>query len=464
VLVLFGALFAAIIYRWISLERLQRLAPTEIPVAPIPVPTPTRPPVITGKLDTAKLFNGITLHSTVETLSGADAATERTQPDSYALDLRLQARVPSPNKTIEELAKITPQLPVLLPGLGSMFSPDSVSPLYAQLYDSKVKILRENLARLDVLLSRHNFFDCQTVLQLQHPQSHRKALVLQADMDVDADGSDGDRMSIGTGAPANFKPFTSYRWPKKTPAPSPYLAGTEDKLKHAEEEYALATTTPVRKRDLRNIIAELRAEVATLKKYSFLIGATDPFIVVPGTFTHASEPVKVGDYALVIFGDSIYPAIVGDVGPNDKVGEASLRIAKQINALSTPYNRPVSDLKVTYLIFPGTVDKPPGAPDLEKLQARCETLVKEIGGASVPLHHWENIIPPSPTPTPTSIPLSSPSPTQSALSNGLTPAASPSPTFAFPVATPSATTSPRSTPRRSSSPASAHAAVKKRKP
>src|SRR5206468_2227328 len=237
---------------------------------PTPEPTATRPPVITGKLDTAKLFNGITFHFTVETTPGADAATERTQPESYVLDLKLLAHVPSPNKTIEELAKVSPQLPTLMPGLTAMLSADSVSPLYAQLYDSKVKILRENLARLDVLLSRHNFFDCQTVLQLQHPQSHRKALVLQADMDVDADGSDGDRMSIGTGAPANFKPFTSYRWPKKTPAPSPYLAGTEDKLKHAEEEYALATTTPVRKRDLRNIIAELRAEVATLKKYSFL--------------------------------------------------------------------------------------------------------------------------------------------------------------------------------------------------
>jgi Fungal chitosanase of glycosyl hydrolase group 75 len=464
VIVLFSALFAAIIYRWISLERLQRLAPTEIPIAPTPEPTPTRPPVITGKLDTAKLFNGITLHSTVETLPGADATTERTQPDSYALDLRLQARVPSPNKTIAELAKISPQLPVLLPGLASMFSAEPVSPLYAQLYDSKVRMLRENLGRLDVLLSRHNFFDCQTVLQLQHPESHRKALVLQADMDVDADGSDGDRMSVGTGAPANFKPFTSYRWPKKTPAPNPYLAGTEEKLKRAEEEYALATTSQVRKRDLRNIIAELRSEVATLKKYSFLIGSTDPFIVVPGTFMRASEPVKVGDYALVIVADSIYPAIVGDVGPNDKVGEASLRIAKEINALSTPYNRPVSDLKVTYLIFPGTVDKPLGAPDLEKLQARCEALVKEIGGASVPLHHWENIIPPSPTPTPTSTPLSSASPTQSVSSTSSPPAASPSATFAFPVTSPSATASPDPTVRKQTSPAPAHATIKKRKP
>ena len=406
-LVIFGALFAAIVYRWISLERLQRLAPVEILTTPTPEPTPTRPPVISGKLDTGKLFNGITLHSTVETIPGADAATERTQPDSYALDLRLQARVPSANKTIEELAKINPHLPTLLPGLASMLPADPVSPLYAQLYDSKVRMLRQNLARLDLLLSRHNFFDCQTVLQMQHPQTHRKALLLQADMDVDADGSDADRMPVGTGAPANFKPFTSYRWPKKAAAPNPYLAATEERLKRAEDEYALATTTPARKRELGNAVAELRAEVATLKKYSFLIGATDPFIVVPGAFTHGGDPVKPGDYALVVFGDSIYPAIVGDVGPNDKVGEASLRIAKQINALSTPYNRPVSDLKVTYIIFPDTGDKPFGPLDLEKLQTRCETLAKEIGGASVPLHHWENIIPPSLSPVQSPLPLAS---------------------------------------------------------
>ena len=460
-LVLFGALFAAIVYRWISLERLQRVAPVEIPGTPTPEPTPTRPPVITGKLDTGKLFNGITLHSTVETIPGADATTERSQPDSYVLDLRLQARVPSANKTIEELAKVSPHLPALLPGLASMFSSEPVSPLYAQLYDSKVRMLRENLARLDLLLSRHNFFDCQTVLQMQHPQTHRKALLLQADMDVDADGSDGDRMPAGSGAPANFKPSTSYRWPKKTAAPNPYLAATEERLKRAEDEYALATTTPGRKRDLRNAIAELRAEVGTLKKYSFLIGATDPFIVVPGAFTHGGEPVKPGDYALVVFGDSIYPAIVGDVGPNDKVGEASLRIAKEINALSTPYNRPVSDLKVTYIIFSGTAEKSVGPPDLEKLQARCEALVKEIGGATVPLHHWENIIPPSPTPCPT--PSSSPSPSV-APSASAAASVSPASTFAFPVSSPTGTATANSTAAPTSSPAATRSPHKKRKP
>ena len=121
-LLLVGALFAAIVYRWISLERLQHFAPAEVLGTPTPEPTATRPPVITGKLDTAKLFNGITLHSTVETIAGADAATERTVPDSYVLDLKLLARVPSPNKTVEELAKVSPQLPTLFPGLASMIS------------------------------------------------------------------------------------------------------------------------------------------------------------------------------------------------------------------------------------------------------------------------------------------------------------------------------------------------------
>jgi hypothetical protein len=431
-----AAIFAAIVYRWISLERLQHAPLVELPATPSPEPTRTRSPFITGKLDTAKLFNGVTLHAKVETLPGTDATTERIDPESYVLDLKLQARLPSPNKTLEDLAKVSPQLPILLPGLAQMLPPDPVSPLFAQLYETKVKVLRDNLVHLDQVLSRHNFFDCQTVLQLQHPQSHRKALLLQADMDVDADGSDADRMPIGTGVTTNFKPFTSYRWGKKTPAPNPYLPAAEDRLKKVENEYALKTTTPERKRELRGALVQLRDEVMTLKKFSFLIGATDPYIVMPGAFARGKDALKVGDYALVVFVDAVYPAIVGDIGPNDRVGEASLRIAKQINALSTPYNRPVSDLKVTYLVFPGTADKPFGPPDLEKLQARCQKLVDEIGGATVPLHHWENIIPPPPTPTPT------PSPS---------PSASPSATFAFPSPSPggTASTSPALTPTTS---------------
>ena len=65
----------------------------------------------------------------IETAAGADATSERVDPESYVLDLKLQVRLPSPNKTIEELAKINPQLPTLLPGLAAMIAPDPVSPL-----------------------------------------------------------------------------------------------------------------------------------------------------------------------------------------------------------------------------------------------------------------------------------------------------------------------------------------------
>jgi hypothetical protein len=453
VLLLLAAIFFAIVYRWISLERLQRVIPAEVPPAtPTPEPSPSRPPVIGGRLDTGKIFNGLTLHATVDTPPGADAATERADPQSYVVELKLQARLPSANKTIEELAKVSPQLPALFPGLAAMLTPESVSSLFADLYATKTKMLRENLARLDQVLSRHNFYDCQTILQLKHPEKHRKALLLQADMDVDADGSDSDRMPIGPAVTTNFKPFTSYRWQKKTPAPNPYLPAIEERLKRAEEEFALKTTTPDRKRDLRAALTQLRDEVATLKRFSFLIGATDPYIVIPSAFARAREGAKVGDYAVVVFGEGIYPAIVGDIGPNDKAGEASLRIAKEINAISTPYNRPVSDLKVTYLIFPGTAETPFGPPDLDKIQARCQALVDEIGGATVPLHHWENIIPPLPTPTPSPSPTSTPSPAATSspvLSASTIPSASPAATFAYPLNTPAQSSpSPATSPQK----------------
>ena len=455
VLLIFFALFVAITLRWISLERWRWTLThaEEIETAsPSPTAAPsaaaTRPPTISGKFDVSRLFNGITLRSEVETTSGAAASEERVDPMSYAIDLKLRARVPTPNRTVDELGKVSPDLGKLLPGLAAMVKPESVSPLFAQLYETKVRELRENLSRLDLLLSRHNFYDCQTVLALRHPETKRRALLFQADMDVDADGSDGDRVPAGNGVSPTFKPFTSFRWGKKSNRPNPYLPGIEDRLRRVELEQR--TATPERKRDLKNAATELRDEISAMKKYSYLIGTYDPFIVVPASFTKGSDAAHVGDYAVVIAGSTIYPAMVGDVGPNDRVGEASLRIAKEVNGLSNPNNRPISELKATYIVFNGTADSSWGSLDLEKLQARCEALVKEIGGASVPLHRWLNTVPPLPTPTPTPTPSPTPSisPTPSAspsptpmFSETPSPTSPPliHPTFAFPTPSPSAT-------------------------
>lgn len=441
-LLLVAAVLTAIVLRWISLEQWHRnqLAPESPVEVEIPEKTPTaapspRIPVITGKVDTARLFSGITVHAAVEPTPGGAASDERADPQSYLLELKMHVHMPTPNASIEELAKVSPDLPRLLPGLAAMVTPESVSPFFKELYDTKLRNLKENLARLDQLLSRHNFYDCQTVLQLRHPETKRRVVLLQADMDVDADGSDADRLPAGSGTSANFKPVTSYRWPKKSQLPNPYIGPAEERLKRYENELSAKSTAVDRNKDLKAGIAAVRDEIETLKKFSFLIGAADPYIVLPGGLGKA-DGGKIGDIALVVFGDRIFPAIVGDIGPSDKAGEASLRIAKEINAAATAYNRPVSDLKVTYLVFPGTAD-PPGPPDLEKLQSRAEALVKEIGGATVPLHHWENIIPPLPSPTPTP----TPSPTASPSTTPGPPGPSPSSTFAFPVTSP--TTSPK---------------------
>lgn len=450
VLVLFLALLTAIILRWVSLERWRwnllhtEASPVEIPeptATPEGTPKPRGPNVITGKLETARLFNGVTLRPVVEPTPGRAASEERVDPQSYVLDLKLQVRVPAPDRTIEDLVKVNPDLPRVLPGLAGMMHEDAVSPYFAELYETKVKTLRANLGRLDQLLSRHNFYDCQTVLSLKHPETKRKAVLMQSEMDVDADGSDSDRVPAGSGISPTFQPFTSYRWPKKTKNPSAYLEPLEEKIKKLEAEAALKTTSADRKREVKNAITQARDEIGTLKQFSFLIGATDPFIVIPGGFTRA-EGAKVGDYAVVVSGESIFPAIVGDVGPADKTGEASLRIAKEISAQASAMNRPVNDLKVSYIIFPGTAETPFGPPDYDKLNTRCEALVTEIGGAGVPLHKWVNIIPPPPTPTPSPTPSPSPTPTASP-SPAASPGASPSPTFAFPL--PSATKSPSPT-------------------
>jgi hypothetical protein len=101
---------------------------------------------------------------------------------------------------------------------------------------------------------------------------------------------------------------------------------------------------------------------------------------------------QLGDYAVVMSGNKLLPAIIGDYGPREKMGEASLRIAKEINEKATPYVRPESDLKISYLIFTGSADKPFGPPDYARWHQRCSELLAEMGGVGegYGLHQWED--------------------------------------------------------------------------
>jgi hypothetical protein len=106
------------------------------------------------------------------------------------------------------------------------------------------------------------------------------------------------------------------------------------------------------------------------------------------------------------------------------MGEASLRLCKEINDTGTPLARPVSDLTVTYLVFPGSADPERDAPDLERWRQSCVELLAEIGAPDAPVHCWENNVPPWPTPTPS--PSPTPAETEAAAEVALEESVSPS--------------------------------------
>lgn len=439
------------------------------PPTPTPAPTPLPEAIIPySHKEVARLFSGVEVHSQVDSGIGDIASVERRALDSYLLDLQVHVRVPKAAQTIAELSEPDPSLSTVLPGLATMLPTGKVSDFYYGLYQLKVESLGRELGRLEQLLSKHNFFDCNTILELTHPQSGRKVLLIQSDMDVNADGSDSDRTSDVDGASTNFQPYTSYRWPKRTDQPSEFLGDYQNKLKQAELELSVKTTAPDRKKVLREQTEALQREISDLKHFSFLISRADPFVVLPGFIlrqaNHTFLP-KLGDYVVVIYGDKLYPALLGDVGPSYKIGEGSLRLATQLDPRANAYNRPASNLNVTYLVFPATADPTSGPPDLKKMRDRCETLLSEIGGTSGQLWEWTDIFatpPPSPTPTPSPSPSETGSPTATASASatagltpsatpGLSPTPAPSPTPASPTPSPTpkpSRPSPHETPHR----------------
>jgi hypothetical protein len=347
---------------------------------------------------------------TLETEYGTTASVDREDPASYRAELLVKVRVPKPHRSLEEISRLNDRLPAVLPDLGRLLNGARISPFFDELYRLKVSNLRSNLSRLDALLTRHNFYDTETVLELQHPETHRRAVFIQSDMDVDEDGSDPERVPEVDGSSVTFQPFTSYRWERKTAAANSFLTPRTAKLRQYEKELAGSGLPPVRATELKEAVARVKSEIGDLKKYSFLVAKTDPYVVVPGSMAGKSRGafgVEVGDYCVVIHGGVLYPAIVGDVGPSYKSGEGSLRLCQQINPKANTNNRAVSDLKVSYLVFPGSGEKPWRAPDLGRWRDRCAGLLTEMGGHRGELYVWENLIkPPPPPPAPVQSPAS----------------------------------------------------------
>jgi hypothetical protein len=375
--------------------------PTPQPTPP-PTPTPVPTPYVPNKtLNVGSLFNGINFRAKLETVQGTTAAAERGNAESYSVEVSVKVTVPKPHRNLVELSKLNERIGTLLPGLEEMLGTAKVSPEFDELYRRKVTSLRSNLDRLDALLSRHNFFDCETILEIQNPKTKRHALLIQSDMDVDTDGADGDRLPTFDTTSRTYQPFTSYRWKKRTAVPNPCVPIWEKRIAENDVKIKDAKTPAAEVQKLKSDNARLRMEIADMQANSFLIGTQDPFIVLPTQmFTGKKGPFspRMGDFCVILAGDTFYPAIIGDAGPTTKIGEASLRICKQISAKASGVNRAVSDLKVTYIVFPNTALKDWGPPDLKLWQARCDALLKELGEYGGDLFQWEEpvVAPPLP--------------------------------------------------------------------
>lgn len=384
---------------------------------PEPDPEPTTPqPLPLGPVtDVRKLRSGIPFKTEVIFEQGGIASEERVDDESYVAEYKLKLKLPAAAKTIADLEKSNPKLSKILPSLPGLLENAEVSKWYNKLYTNKSERVRRDANALNELLTKHNIYDCETILNLKAANG-RKVFLMQAEMDVVSDGSDGDRLPEMPEEIVNsthYQPFTSYGWPKKTTTPNPMIAGLERRIENAKTELSAPATTAARKTWLKDRIAELNRYIADLKSRSYLIAEYDPFIVISvNLLTDRNDPYapKVGDYAVVIHGETLYPCIVGDGGPTFKVGEASLRMAREINPNASPYSRPVSDLKITYVIFPGSAEEKKGPPDYKVWKEKCDALLTEIGGIgeNYALHEWkdllakpEPVVPPAPPETPT---------------------------------------------------------------
>lgn len=373
---------------------------------------PPFPPVIQTKPSSGSLSNfqelarGLGFTTKINYKKGGLASVDRKNPANYAFTFSLDISQPVPLTKTSELAKLNPHIKRMLPGLEELFNNSKVSPYYHQIFTRKQNEIRKKMSALDKVLDPHNFYDTETILEMRHPKSERMVLWLQSEMDVVSDGSDGDRLATMSENILNsnfYQPSTSYRWKKRTDKKNPLLTVWEDRLKSYKSQ--LATAKPEAKQALNAKIDHAQRVVTELKTYSFLIAEYDPFIVMPlGVVNQqGSYSPSFGDFVVVIVGNKLYPAIVGDAGPRYKTGEGSLRLAKTINPKAGIYSRPVSDLTVSYVIFPGSADDLKGPPDYRAWEKRCKELLDEIGGLGegYSLHQWEDLLAPkTPDPAP----------------------------------------------------------------
>lgn len=80
---------------------------------------------------------------------------------------------------------------------------------------------------------------------------------------------------------------------------------------------------------------------------------TVPFVVCPLSVIGLVRPFVLGCHATIRYDDKEIQAVVGDLGPRHKVGEASVKAAQMLGIPSSPVSGGIENKVVTYTIFCG---------------------------------------------------------------------------------------------------------------
>lgn len=348
-----------------------------------------------GKYEITKMANGAIVSASVEHVASSNNALVIADTrDACKLNLSLQVTIPSPALTVVNLSAATPEITKALPELELMLSTKTNAPFFTTLYEHKINSLGHQLSHLGELPSRDSLYDCQTILSLTNPKNNQHALLVQAIMNVNTDGSDGDRNVSLEKLSSTYQPQTNYRWPKTSPHPNQNIPELEKERALCQQSLSNTTLTSYQKNKLQQKIEQVDATLVELRRWSFLIGSADPFIVLPKFMLERNntQAASIGDYAVVLYKGILYPAIVGDIGPPSKIGEASLRLCRAIDPKSGADRRPVDSPHVSYFIFPQSADQPFRAPDYAHWSQRCLELWSNFGGATnLTWHEWKNM-------------------------------------------------------------------------
>lgn len=347
-------------------------------------------------VDIQQLSNGIPLRTEVVYGIGQSVWDERISADSYAANYQVKIRIPQPAIKMSDLEKNGSRLSLILPGFTSLFAKGAISPYFRTVYDAKIAEVKQNATRLNQMIPKANLYECNTILNFVTDKG-RRMLFIQADMDAAIKGSDGERLSKLPPEQVDsitYNPFTAYHWRVLGDFPNPMIDGWKKRISIGEKELAATTTDLHRKKWIQNRILALKQGVEHMRRYGFLISAYDPYIVLPSYLVNRSnDPFspKMGDYAVVIHGDKVYPCIVGDESHDSSIGEVSARIAREVNPEWNTGIKAVSAPFVNYIIFPNSREIQSKSPDYSLWREKCISLLNEIGGIGheYKVHEWE---------------------------------------------------------------------------